>query len=177
MHIMCLESSWYKHNPFTVQPFLETLRLIEGVEYSHFPCNSIEELKQHLSIQQSYQGILYLAMHGRSGRVSFSETNNKKRAPLEDIADMMERRFEGWFIHFSNCSALKVSDNRYYDFKNKTGASVVSGYTIDTDFIVSYATDMLFLSVASFYKRKSNFIKHMYRKYPDLIKQSGLYIE
>ena len=34
--------------------------------------------------------------------------------------------------------------------KIKTGASIVSGYTIDTDFIVSYATDMLFLSVAVF---------------------------
>ena len=177
-NIICLEARWYKKNPVTVQPFLETLRLIQGIEYSHFPCNSIEELKQHLSFNPYGSNvILYIAAHGRRGKISFSDTNDKKRAPLEDIAEMMGDKFYGAMVHFSSCSILNVTPERYYDFKLRTGLSIVSGYTVETGFIESYAMDMLIFSNYASYKRKTPFVKYMYKKYPDLIKQSGLYIE
>ncbi len=178
MHIVCLESQWFKKNPVTVQPFLETLRLIDGISYERFPCNSVQELEQHLSFNpHGTEGILYLAMHGRRGKVSFSATNEKNRAPIEDIAQMMDGRYAGWHIHLSNCSVLNVSAERYYDFKKETGATLVSGYVKDTDFIESYAMDMLLFYKENNFTRKSSFVSYMYNNYGELMTSSGLYLE
>jgi len=92
---MCLESRWYKRNPITVQPLLETLRLINGIHYSHFPCNSEDELKRHLSIIPSEKnGVLLIASHGERGNVSFSEKKNVKCVPLEKISEMILKKYE-----------------------------------------------------------------------------------
>lgn len=177
MNIICLESQWYKKNPITVQPFLETLRLLDNVSYERFPCNNVDELRQHLAIEPHYStGILYLCMHGRRGKIAFSE-NNKDQAPLESISEMMDGRYANWHIHMSNCSILNVSNKRYYEFKKQTGASIVSGYTLDVGWVESYATDMLLFSKAADYKKPSYLIKYMYNNYSELINKVGMYIE
>lgn len=175
--ILCLEATWWKDSPISVQPFLETLRMLEGVFFSRLTCNSVADLKHHLSQPTYKNGILYMAMHGRRGKLSFSDTKEKEMVTLPQLADMMSTRFNGWHIHFATCETINVSDEIFQNFKKKTGVGTISGYMKQVDWIEGYALDMLLLQKAQNYSRPTALANYMNNNYAELMARTGMYIE
>lgn len=176
--ILCLEATWYANSPITVQPFLETLRMLEGVSFVRYPCDTVRDLEHFLSKPvKGKPGILYLAMHGRKGKLSFSDTNEKEMVSITEVAKMMKKRYRHWHVHFASCETINTTDRIFQEFKQATGASVVSGYMKQVDWIEGYALDMLLMQKAQRYARPAFLVKSMYNNYSDLITRTGLYIE
>lgn len=173
--IICLEATWYANSPITVQPFLETLRMLEGVPFSRWPCDSVHDLEHYLSKPMGKPGILYFAMHGQKGRLTFDQKG--AIITLTKLSKMMGQRFRGWHIHFASCETINTSDRIFQEFKKSTGAAVVSGYLRQVDWIEGYALDMLLMQKAQNYARPAFLVKSMYNNYADLIARTGLYIE
>ena len=77
--IFCLEGLWdndLRKNP-SVEPVLSLLKQIRGIPYIHRDCATSEEFEFYISkwIQKKYEGypILYLACHGKEGRICISK--------------------------------------------------------------------------------------------------------
>jgi hypothetical protein len=71
--IACLESIWYRdiENSLDVTPILEIVSKMHEIRSSHLTCNTIEELTYNLGLlkQKPGYGILYLAFHGKPGKI------------------------------------------------------------------------------------------------------------
>lgn len=174
--IFCLEAAWWKNSYVTVRPYLETLRMLNKVSFDWNQCNTVGDLRHFLSKSPPRaKGILYFAMHGRRGRLAF--TNGTEETTLSELVDMMGNRYAGWHIHFACCETINTSDRIFQEFKKKTEAGIVSGYTTQVDWIEGYALDMLLLSTAQRYARPSFLAKAMYKNYSDLMGQTGMYID
>lgn len=52
---------------------------------------------------------------------------------LEDLSEIMKKRFEGWVIHLGSCNTLKTNDKTLQNFVEKTGVSLITGFTKDVD--------------------------------------------
>lgn len=174
--ITCLEATWYKDSTVTVQPYLETLRMLEGVPFVRYPCDTVDDLSHFLSKPHGKPGILYLAMHGHKGKLSFTNRNSQS-VTLPELSEMMGTQFRGWHIHLASCETINVSDEKFQEFKKNTKASLVSGYLKQVDWIEGYALDMLLLLKAQNYTRTPYLVKFMYNNFADLITRTGLYME
>jgi hypothetical protein len=173
-NIACLESLWDKdiEHPFSVAPILELSSKINNVKFIHLSCNTIEELAHHLNLLKKRRGygILYLAFHGKPGRIILNETP----IDLEILADFMGKGFKNWVIHFGCCETMRVGKKKKMNFIKRTEASMVTGYRTEVDWINGTVMDLLLLNCLLPHKNlKKNWMifKKLYR---DLITFTGL---
>lgn len=177
MPIVCLESNWNGNNPsgLSIWSVLEQVAGIQKDTALHLKCNTWEELTYNIS-HMTYgfkQGTLYIAMHGLPGKVLLG---NGTRPTMEELADVMKKRFRGWHVHFGSCRTLDISDERLKRFKKTTGARLLSGYLMNIDWIESTAMDMLLLSQAYQSLTPGRLWNQMEKKYESLVNRTGLYI-
>lgn len=124
-------------------PLLEFIGRSYGVRHTTFDCGTIEELALRLKkSRRAGYGILYFAGHGQSGK--FITDNGE--VTLCQISEMMNHRFEGWFVHFGSCSILNVNLKEVKQFKHDTGVRRVSGYRKPVEWSESSAFDVVWLS-------------------------------
>ena len=173
-NIACLESLWDKdiEHRLSVAPILELSSTINNVKFIHLSCNTIEELAHHLNLLKKKRGygILYLAFHGRPGRIVLNDTP----IDLEVLADFMGKGFENWVIHFGCCETMRVGKKKKMNFIKRTRASMITGYRTEVDWINGTAMDMLLLN---FLLPRRNLMKNwpIFKKlYRDLITFTGL---
>ena len=182
--IFCLETEWDFTNKrmrdkASVQPMLNFLFQSENVEYVFRNVATREDLKYYLKqlnykTYNDYQ-IIYLAFHGRSQSIDIP---SEPYEPLlfSELIDISKGVFQDKVIHFGSCRTLYTSDRIIQDFKAKTGAKLVSGYTKSIDFIRSSIMDIAYFSELIPLKNFGTINKKMDKLYGNLKKDLGFKI-
>jgi hypothetical protein len=170
-NIACLESLWNNktEDRLNVIPLLDVISKQWGAKVSHFTCNTREELNYDLRLvcKRNY-GVLYLAFHGLPGRIRL----HKDTLTLSEIAETMKHKFKGWIVHFGSCSTIR-SPRAVTNFLETTGATIVTGFTRDVDWIESAALElMLFQNFQKFASPKVA-CKNLIQKHPGLSESTG----
>lgn len=159
-NIFCLESIWSRnidHPRQSVLPLLDTIKNEWGNKFTHFNCNTREEFEYNLKMFKSRYGILYLAFHGEPGVIVLPSC----KISLEEISDILGEKAKGSVIHLASCSTLNIDDERLREFKNKTKASIVSGYTKDVYWIQTASVDLSYLDNLLYDKSKA--VENLYK--------------
>lgn len=174
--IFCLETIWFKEqrNPST-RPLLELLEQLLGIPFAYRDVSTWEELDFYLGrwlcrnmYQKDYQldnlGILYLGFHGGPAKIwlrgDLRQRSKEEAVNLDKIAESLTHDKSQYdasccVIHFASCSVLKAPD-RVKEFKEKVGASCVSGYKNGVDSEISWAFELMYLVCLSDLMRKKN---------------------
>lgn len=143
-NVFCLESVWADNTNLprqSVYPLLEIIQMAYNIKISHLNCNTLEEFQHNLSLANRKYGILYLAFHGRPGKLLINETE----LTLDGLAELMGAKFKRCGVHFASCSTLGITKTAIKNFIEKTGVSFVSGYTKSVYWIPSAAVDLVYL--------------------------------
>jgi len=172
-NIFCLESLWDGdvEQKLSVLPILEVTAKMNDIKFVHLSCNTEVEFRYNINLisrKKSYK-VLYLAFHGETGKILLDDS----AINLRDLAEIMKKKFKGWTIHFGSCSTLKAEDKVLREFVEKTGASLVTGYTKAVSWAESAALDMLLFCTLQSYKSPKYLGSFMAKTYPDLIELSG----
>jgi hypothetical protein len=156
-NIVCLESFWdHKlENRLSVLPILELVARHNDIKFIHLTCNTPQELIHNLNILPRRNGysILYLAFHGKPGRIVLDKVQIK----LETIAEIIGKRLANWIIHFGGCKILSVEEHRIKDFISSTRVLMVSGYRKDINWLSGTVIDLLFFDEIQFYRGMRSF--------------------
>lgn len=81
----------------SVKPLLEVISKLNGIKFTHCPCNTKSEFLFHLynftaSKIISKYSILVLAFHGYARKIVLSD---QEQLTLEELAEIMGQRFQG----------------------------------------------------------------------------------
>jgi len=156
-NIVCLESFWNHNleNRLSVLPILELVAKHNNIKFIHLTCNTPEELIHNLRILPKKNGysILYLAFHGKPGRIILGDVSIR----LETIAEIIGKRLANWIIHFGCCGILSVEERRIRDFISSTQALMVSGYRKDVEWLYGTVIDLFFLDEIQSYREMRRF--------------------
>lgn len=189
--IYCIEGNWNDtdeeakqkgplKNVESVRPMLE---LLEKLGYWHYrirDCATSQELQYYLENEwvNCYEGsILYFATHGEPGKINLAGNNY---VTLDQIATYLDVESEtscsGCYVHFSSCSVINTPQTSIDGFLDSTGASGVSGYNIDVDWIDELpAVALEMILFAKFRSMRVNFAnENNYRKKLPLVKSDIL---
>lgn len=173
-NVFCLESFWHSRldgDRLSVRPMLELLHTSRGIKFIHLTCNTVEELAFNLRQHRRYRsyGVLYLAFHGRRGRLLLADGSE---LPIEKLTDMARGRLDGCLVHFGSCWTA-LGDQQVYDFLDQTGAAAVTGFTKSVDWIDSAAMDLLILDRAREYSNAKSLIDKLSDTYSGLAEETG----
>jgi len=176
--ILCLEGLWDNNleQRLSVKPILEIISKLNGIRFTHCPCNTKSEFLFHLynftaSKIISKYSILYLAFHGHSGRIVLSD---QEQLNLKELADLMGQQFRGWSVLLSCCSILSLGEKRIESFINQTQVSLVIGYRKAVDWGESISLDLIILDHLVNYSYLAWMRKRIETRYPDLVTATGL---
>jgi len=146
--IFTIEGHWgYDlRNPMTIQPALELLRTVEGVDFIHQKCATDKEFMYYLrqwSLNR-YSGypILYLLSHGKEFGINLVE----KFITLDEIAGELADKCSNRIIMVSSCSTMAIDKRHLKRFLKFTNALMICGYRDDVDWLRSAAFEILILS-------------------------------
>ena len=123
---------------------------------------------------KDYQ-IVYLSFHGRSQSIDIS-SEPYRPIDFSELADISKEVFQDRVIHFGSCRTLFTSDRIIKDFKAKSGAKLVSGYTKNVDFIRSSIMDIAYFSELGNIKNLGSINKRMDKLYGNLKEELGFKI-
>ena len=170
-NIACLESLWNNktEDRLNVIPLLDVISKQWGAKVSHFTCNTREELNYDLRLvcKRNY-GVLYLAFHGLPGRVRL----HKDTLTLAEIAEVMKDKFKGWVVHFGSCGTIR-SPRAVMNFVQTTGASIVTGFTRDVDWIESAALELMMFQNLQKYSSPKVACRNLIQNHPGLSESTG----
>ncbi|HBZ25644.1 MAG TPA: hypothetical protein DEO54_05310 [Rikenellaceae bacterium] len=183
--IFCLETEWdlsktkKMRDKTSILPLLSFLEQSEGVEYIFRNVASRMDLKYYLS-QLKYKTyydfqIVYLAFHGSSKAIEIpSEPNN----PLSftEFIDISDGILQNKIVHFGSCRTLHTSEKTIKEFKDITGARIVSGYTKSIDFVRSSILDIAYFLELVHTINLGTIEKKMSKRYGDLMSDLGFKI-
>jgi hypothetical protein len=151
-NIVCLESLWNHNveNRLSVLPILELVAGRNDIRFTHLTCNTPQEFIHNIEIMPRRNGysILYLAFHGKPGRIVLENHS----IHLEALAEVLGRRFTNWIIHFGCCGTLAIDERRIRNFISNTQVLMVSGYKKRVDWLSSTVIDLLLLDQIQSYR-------------------------
>lgn len=122
-----------------------------------------EELRYILqNISTRNFSMLYLALHGRPNSIQ-TGIHSEFEITLDQLAEMMGRRFEGFGLHLASCAVMSSSEESIRSFMNKTGILFISGYKFYVDFISSSLVDLALINNWMFAKNYRRMFEKMYK--------------
>lgn len=173
-NIVCLESLWDHdlENRRSVLPLLELTSKTHQIKSVLLTSNTVEEFRYNLELAKNKKGygVLYLAFHGKPGKIVM----NKTAVAIEAVAELMGRGFSNRIVHFDCCATMKIEKRRVVDFMLATGVLMVLGYKNPVDWAESAAMDLLLLDWIQRYKDMRIFWDRFRKAYRNLIRVTGL---
>jgi hypothetical protein len=164
--IFCLEGEWDRdlRSRRSVLPILVMLEAHGSTSHIHRDIGTRAELALYLEKfgQQRYKhfGVLFLAFHGSRGHIVVEG----KDVSLEELAGMIGTSARGKVIYFGSCATLNVSSGRLAEFRRRTGAKFVAGYTRNVDMITTCAFEVALLDALGFYTRPGDAFNYLRTK-------------
>jgi len=119
-------------------------------------------------------GILYFSFHGSTHSIYLE--GDKIELSLSDLAELGGNVFENRLVHFSSCNTMLGSQAVIENFKNETGAKLVSGYSKKVDAIKSAINDICLFDTFIRYKQTPSITNRMETVYGGLSKELGFKI-
>lgn len=146
--IICIETEWQitkKSNRITLnsEPLMKFVSEMYGVPYIYRRVATLGELKYYLSqfSKKEYSAkydILYFSSHGNTHSICLE--GEKDEIELNDLLEFGGNVFDSRFVHFSSCRTLLGAGGK--DFKERSHAKIVSGYTTSVDSALSAIHDI-----------------------------------
>ena len=177
-NIACLECLWEGNleNRVSVAPMIDLIAKLNGVGFTHLTCNTRKEFEFNLrelrnSHKKKERSILYLAFHGKPGRILLSDGDV---LTLEELAEVMGTKFKDWIVHFGTCSTLATKESRLRNFLNSTEVSLLVGFRKAVDWAESTSMDLILLDWMECYKNMRCMQNKVLSKYKDLVSITGL---
>jgi hypothetical protein len=178
--LFCLEESvWEDELSMTdrtsVQPMLQALRAWGRVErFVHRPVLDVADLEGYLKLRREQAdlrayGLIYLAFHGSPEGLSVGDD----AVSLERLAELLGRRCDGARVHLGSCSLLTNDEQAAKAFLKATGASMVSGYRSDIEWLDSAALDLAWLGYLADYERPGDARRYFTKRYASLVDSLG----
>lgn len=175
-NIIAIES-WDGKNVFEpklgMKPLLDFATILHGVKYSYNFFYTPEELRYLLrNIVVQKDSLLYLSLHGSPENIKlgmFSEFIIN----LDDLGEIMGRRFDGAAVHFGSCATLYSWQTTIQSFINKTGVRFVSGYTEYVDFSESSVVDLALINRWAYAKNYKKMFQRMEKSYKQMLLDNG----
>ena len=181
--VFCLETEWdfskrKMRDKDSVQPMLAFLEQSMGVEYVFRNVATREDFKYYIEqlnykTYKDYQ-IIFLAFHGRSKSIDIPSGDIP--ISFSELSEISKEVFQGRIIHFGSCRTLNTSNRIIQDFKAKTGAKLISGYTRSIDFIRSTIMDIAYFSELERVKNLGTINNRMDKLYGNLKEELGFKI-
>ncbi len=173
-HIFAVEGAWEDGVEYleSVRPVLETIASTTGVGFVHRHAETPAMMRALMDIWVSYETgyhVGYFAFHGVPGAIEFQ---HGEQMSLEELGEHLDRRVNGGVIHLGGCSVLRIGDRRLQEFRKRAGASLVTGFRRDVDWLESAAFEVLALYRLAD-SSPGHAINHITRKYPDLVDRLG----
>ncbi len=153
-----IESDWFssEKDQHSILPLLECIKGVEqDFDYYFRTANTKEELIYCLHKFKSLRfskdepfNVLVICGHGSKGIINIGTgTNLITELTLNNLSDICsevaENLLEDVLIHFDSCYVLQASNTLLTRFAEKTGATAISGFTKEADFINSYALELI----------------------------------
>ncbi|MBS9525940.1 hypothetical protein KI659_18105 [Litoribacter alkaliphilus] len=176
-YIFSLEGEWEGtlKSKNTIEPTLEFLQHAYKIKFIHRRVALKEDLiyylDQAVKAKYSNYNLIHLAFHGSSKEIWMAD--NKSSVGLEELAERYEGRFKGRTVHFGSCKTLKASPAELEYFLKMTEAELVSGYTVDVDFIDSAIFEIAYFTWMQEYKQKWRVPIKLKDEYPLLFERLG----
>lgn len=180
--IFTVESDWEgsAKKQSSILPMLQCINgIYPSVKYIFRTANTKEELRycltkfKQISKKNGDYCALFFSGHGSPGKIHLG----KVTLTLKDLAkvanDVKEGLFDGHLVHFDACSVVRDSDSELKEFINSTGASLVTGFGCDVDFIESLALEMIFVDYLRYYKQPYSAYNKITKNHPELCKRTG----
>ena len=130
--IYCIEGHWNygaKEAEPSVEPILQMLQGLDQWQYARRDCATEDELRywiDHEWMRCKEGSVLYFAAHGTSGQIWLSDDVSM------DMATIGSWDCTNCWVHFGGCNVLEVADETIKEFMTHSGATVVSGYAVET---------------------------------------------
>lgn len=134
-------------------PLLDFVKTINhSFEFIFKTANTEQELKYCLKKffgmkQENEKYILMFSGHGKKGIFTIGIGEEAKELTLEKLSEICasidENIFENTVIHFDSCSLFSASVKKLDDFKYKTNADTMMGFSIDVNFVDSCALELM----------------------------------
>lgn len=135
-------------------------------------CNTVEEMKCNLAKfnNEVGHGILYLAFHGKPGRIVL----NEESIDLGSLAQLIGSRFASCIVLFGSCGTIDVPREQIMNFMAVTKTTMIMGYRKKVDWMESAALDLLLFHRIQLYKDMRKFWSDFRNQHHDLISITGL---
>lgn len=153
-NIICLEAEWQfrdDKNKFCLntEPLLHWLKEFYGCEVIYRHILTKEDLRYYLHYFSTHKrevkgfDIVYIACHGWHHSISLEGEDGD--IDLCELSEMANGFFEGKIVHFGSCKTL-ANESQAIEFKNTTGARLVSGYQVSVDAMTSSIVDVAYFN-------------------------------
>lgn len=171
--VFCLETVWYDSEDQTsIRPMLECLRdCFLEVPFIHRNAVTLDSFKHHvaewLNLDHTEFPILYLGYHGKPELIQLrpsrlegghsSDHVKDTQLSLLEVADILDQAggCENRLVHFASCSTLDTSDDNLGLFFDAVGASALSGYVGEIDWVTSTAFELNYLESLQYGGKKA----------------------
>jgi hypothetical protein len=154
-NILCFEGEWkfnnhrrknrFNHNS---EPILKLLKEFYNSNYAYRHIITQEDLEHYfkffnrnISELKKFE-VIYFSCHGWHHSISLGSENGN--LDLDALAKISGNFFRDKIVHFSCCKTM-ANPNAVLNFKEKTGAKLVTGYTKSVDVMDSSIADTAIL--------------------------------
>jgi len=151
--IFCLEGDWWNdlNRSSTVKPVMKLLcQASDGIVFVHRDVGTMEEfnhyLKKWVQRARAKYSVLYLAFHGAPGSIYVGDGYGNE-LKLDALADRLAGKCKGKLIHFGSCSTLDGDKRSIQRFLRISGATAVTGFRTDVDWLKSSAFETLLFEI------------------------------
>ena len=128
-------------------------------------------IKQFCKKEYSNFDVFYFSFHGNRQIIQLE--GEKEHLSLDELADLSDNLFKDKFVHFSSCRTLLGSTNPLDQFKSKTGAKVVTGYTKSVDTTLSAILDVALIGEFFTHKQIPSIFNNLEKRFGGLQKELG----
>ena len=153
-NIICLEAEWLYNNnlyrfPLDTSPLLHWLKEFYKCDVIYRHILTKEDLVHYLNYFNTNKrafkqyDIIYIACHGGNHTLYLEGLDGD--IDLTELAEIADDFFKDKIIHFGSCKTL-ANTNVVSDFKNITGARLVSGYKKRVDAMKSAIADIAYFN-------------------------------
>lgn len=172
--ILAIEGAWDDGLAYleSVRHTVELLGSATEITFMHRHAESPDMLKALLDLWVTHHAeshVGFLAFHGVQGKLQFQ---GDEEMTLEELGEHLDGRVDGGAIHLGGCSVLRLGDERIQQFRKTAGASIITGYRKDVDWLEAAVFDALVLShLAQMTPGRAK--NALVKKYPDFIERLG----
>jgi len=156
-----------------MKSLLDFLSITNNIKYNYNFIYTPTEFKYILeTVPTKNYSLLYVALHGTPEKIR-TGANTEFEMTLNELADVMGKRFKGFGLHFASCAVMNSWQDTLFSFKEKTELAFVSGFTQYVDFQSSSIVDHALISEWIYSRSYRRMFERMGETHKKLLQTNG----